>query len=185
MAFIWLAVLTILVASPSHVGLILSGVELALGPALIAALSPLIMLSAEEIRIWHGFRFINIGISEIAGVGLLYTHTAGYGGSWRLTIWRGDGSYEATDFARLLRRNAAAYDPVASSELPALNACRAATISRDIYKRVAAAQGPDGQLATRHLASTVPEMPGNEPVALRSAKRLGQHLVRDAIQGAS
>ncbi len=27
------------------------------------------------------------------------------------------------------------------------------------------------------------EMPGNEPVAFRSAKRLGQHLVRDAIQG--
>jgi len=26
-------------------------------------------------------------------------------------------------------------------------------------------------------------MAGNEPVAFRSAKRLGQHLVRDATQG--
>jgi hypothetical protein len=43
------------------------------------------------------------------------------------------------------------YDPVASSEIPALNASRPAAVGRDLSERVLAAQGPDGQLATRHL----------------------------------
>jgi hypothetical protein len=41
---------------------------LSLGAIPFAALSPQIMLRPDEIRIWHGFRFTNIGISEIAGI---------------------------------------------------------------------------------------------------------------------
>jgi hypothetical protein len=167
--FIMLAYLTILIAAVAgwvQIGLIVCGVELSLGVVMLAALSPLIMLRADEIRIWHGFRFINIGISEIAGVGMLYAHTAGAGGSWCLTIWRDDGSNEATGFAYLRGRSPrlapgpggrwnwarqANYDPVASSQIPALSASRAATIGRDICDRVLDAQGPNGQLATRHL----------------------------------
>jgi hypothetical protein len=73
--FIMLAYLTILIAAVAgsvQIGLIVCDVELSLGVLMLAALSPLIMLRADEIRIWHGFRFINIGISEIAGVGMLY-----------------------------------------------------------------------------------------------------------------
>jgi hypothetical protein len=152
------------VAGSVKIGLILGGIELLLGAVVLAALSPLIMLRGDEVRIWHGFRFTNIGISDIAGVGMLYAHTAGYGGSWRLFIWRDDGSIEGTSCTYLLGRSPrlapgtgrwnwarqANYDPVASSEVPALDASRAATVGRDICKRVLAAQGPDGQLATRH-----------------------------------
>jgi hypothetical protein len=148
-------------------GLILGGIELLLAAILVAALNPLIMLRADEIRIWHGFRFINIGISEIAGIGMLYAHTAGHGGSWKLTIWRADGSSEATDFFYVPRLPAgkgvrwvrqASYDPVASGEIPALDASRAATVGWDISKRVLAAQGPGGQLATRHLETHQPSI---------------------------
>lgn len=145
-------------------GLILGGLGLALGGVLLAAVSPLLMLRTDLIRIWHGLRFINIGISEIAGIGMLYIHTTGYGGCWRLTVWRDDGSSEATGLTYLLGKaprlapgkgprwvRQAAYDPVASSEIPALNASRAARVCKDIYQRVLAAQGPHGQLATRHL----------------------------------
>jgi hypothetical protein len=147
------------------IGLILGGIELLLGAVLLAALSPLIMLRADLIRIWHGLRFINIGMSEIAGIGMLYTHDVGFGGSWALCVWRDDGSCAATTVTYApglnTRRLApakgkgwvrqATYDPVASSQLPALNSSRAATVCRDISQRVLAAQGPDGQLATRHL----------------------------------
>ena len=63
---------------------------------MLAALSPLIMLRADEIRIWHGFRFTNIGMNDIAGIGMLYAHTTGYGGDWRLIVWRDYGSMERT-----------------------------------------------------------------------------------------
>lgn len=164
--FLWLALLTLvvaLVADSAFTGLILGGIELVLAAVLLAALSPLIMLRADEIRIWHGLRFINIGINEIAGIGMLYAHTAGEGGNWRLTIWRDDGSTEMTGFLHLLGRKhlapgkgerwvrQATYDPVASSEIPALNASRAAAVGRDIWHRVLAAQGQDGNLATRNL----------------------------------
>jgi hypothetical protein len=158
------------VAGSVRIGLTLVGVELSLGAVMLAALSPLIMLRTDEIRIWHGFRFINIGMSEIAGIGMLYTHTAGYGGYWRLFIWRDDGSMERTEFTYLLGRSPrlapgkgrwnwarqANYDPVASSEIEALNASRAAAVGRDICRRVVAVQGPDGQLATRHLEKRQP-----------------------------
>jgi hypothetical protein len=145
------------------IGLILAGIELVLIAVLVVALSPLIMLRADEIRIWHGFRFTNIGIGEIAGLGMLYTHTVGSGGYWAVAVWRDDGSYEATAVTFLLGRmplapgkgarwmRQATYDPVAASEIPALNKSRAATICRDLCERVLAAQGPDGPLATRHL----------------------------------
>lgn len=159
---------TIVVASVSgspQFGLILGGVELLLGAVLLAVLSPLIMLRADEIRIWHGFRFINIGINEIAGIGMLYAHTTGYGGGWRLFVWREDGSIEGTGFTYLLGRSPrlapgkgrwnwarqANYDPVSATEILALNACKAATVGRDLCQRVVAAQGQDGQFTTRHL----------------------------------
>jgi len=166
MLLAYMTILVVGVAGSARIGLILGGIELSLGAFTLAALSPLIMLRADEIRIWHGFRFVNIGMSEIAGTGMLYAHTAGYGGSWCLTIWRDDGSNETTGFTYLRGRSPrlapgkgarwnwarqATYDPVASSQIPALNASRAATVGRDICKRVLAAQGPTGQLATRHL----------------------------------
>lgn len=101
----YLTIVTAAVAGSVQIGLILGGIELSLGALLLAALSPLIMLRADEIRIWHGFRFINIGMSEIAGIGMLYAHTAGYGGSWCLTIWRDDGSSETTGFMYLRGRS--------------------------------------------------------------------------------
>jgi hypothetical protein len=162
-----LAFMTITIAGAFgsvHIGLILGGVEVLLGGALIAATSPAIMLGTDAIRIWHGLKFINIGVSEIAGVGMLYSHTAGYGGSWRLSIWRDDDSCEATGYTYLLGRaprlapgkgerwvRQATYDPVAASEIPALNASRAATVGKDVCQRILAIQGPDGELATRHL----------------------------------
>ncbi len=137
-----LACMTLLVSTTfgaAPAGLILSGVELTAGGVLLAAVSPLIMLRSGVIRIWHGLRFANVGISEIAGIGMLYIHTAGFGGHWRLTIWREDGSSEATGFTYLLGRRPrlapgtgprwvrqANYDPVAASELLALEASRAA-----------------------------------------------------------
>lgn len=151
------------------IGLVLGGIELLLGTVVLAALSPMIMLRADAIRIWNGFRFTNVGISDIGGIGMLYAHTAGKGGYWRLFIWRDDGSLEGTGFAYLFGRGPrlapgkgqswlrqANYDPVASSELPALNASRAAAVGRDICRRVLAAQGPDGQFATRHLEKHQP-----------------------------
>ncbi len=152
------------VAGSVKIGLILGGVELLLGAVAVAALTPLMMLRPDAIRIWHGVRFTNIGISDIAGIGMLYAHTAGYGGYWRLFIWRDDGSMEGTAFTYLLGRSPrlapgkgrwnwarqANYDPVAPSQIPALSASRAATVGRDLCQRVLAAQGPGGQLATRH-----------------------------------
>src|ERR1700721_245064 len=89
------------VAGSVRIGLTLGGVELLLGAVAVAALTPLMMLRPDAIRIWHGVRFTNIGTSDIAGIGMLYAHTAGYGGYWRLFIWRDDGSMEGTAFTYL------------------------------------------------------------------------------------
>lgn len=166
LAFTPIPFLTLIVVSAAGfvlTGLILAGAGFLADAALVAALSPQMMLREDLIRIWHGFRFTNIGVSEIAGVGLLYTHVAGYGGDWRLAIWRDDGSRQDTACRYRPRRELApgrkqprwvrqaAYDPVAASEIPALEASRAAAVARDICRRVLAAQGPAGQLATRHL----------------------------------
>ena len=59
------------VAGSVKIGLILGGVELLLGAVAAAALTPLMMLRPDAIRIWHGVRFTNIGISDIAGIGML------------------------------------------------------------------------------------------------------------------
>lgn len=108
-----------------------------------------VLLRADLIRIWHGQRFINIGMSEIAGVGLLFSHVAGSRGDWHLFIWRDFGPPERTE---LSYHPWPGYDnPVANSDLPALAASRAAAACRDIYERVLAAQGSDGPLATRQL----------------------------------
>jgi hypothetical protein len=160
----YLTILIAAVAGSLKIGLILACIELLLGIAVLAALSPLMMLRPDEIRIWHGFRFTNIGINDIAGIGMLYAHTVGYGGYWQLFIWRDDGSMEGTGFTYLLGRSPrlapgkgrwnwarqANYDPVAPSQTPALSASRAATVAQDVCKRVLAAQGPGGSLATRH-----------------------------------
>lgn len=56
--FLWLALLTLLVvgvAGSVLIGLILGGIELALGAVLLAVASPLIMLRADDIRIWRGW----------------------------------------------------------------------------------------------------------------------------------
>jgi hypothetical protein len=167
---VYITILIVGVVGSVKIGLILGGIELLPGAVALAALSPLIMLRVDEIRIWHGFRFTNIGIGDIAGIGMLYAHTAGYGGYWRLFVWRDDGSMEGTEFTYLLGRSPrlapgkgrwnwarqATYDSVASTEIKALNASRAATVGRDICKRVLAAQGPDGPLATRHLEQHQP-----------------------------
>ena len=158
-------------AGAAQIGLILGGIEVVLGAALLAVLSPLIMLSTDAIRIWHGFRFTNIGISEIAGVGMLYARTTGSpkSSAWRVTIWRENGSFETTGLIHFQTRHTkeeqhweirwGGYDPVAPSQIPALNACRAAAVSRDICNRVTAAQGPHGQLRDRHLEKVQPRVP--------------------------
>lgn len=154
-------------------GLILAGVEVLLAAAATVALSRVILLREDEIRIFRGFRFTNIGISEIAGVGMLFEHIVGgeSGGRawsfWRLYVWRDGGGMERTGltFRPVVRTRGkswaevAAYDPVAASELPALNASRAAGIGRDLFRRVLGAQGSTGPLATRHLECHQPPVP--------------------------
>ena len=143
----------ILFRGPAQLGLILAGVELLAGAMAAPALVPLIMLRPDLVRIWHGVKFVNIGTSEVAGVGMLYTRASGFAGRWRLYIWRADGSGEATGYSYMPRREPiySGYDPVAASEIPALNASRAAKVARDLDRRLLAAQGAGGQLATERL----------------------------------
>ncbi len=139
----------------AQLALILSGVELLAAVVLAAALSPMIMLRPDLVRIWHGVKFVNIGTSEVAGIGMLCTRGFGYRGNcgWRLYIWRADGTGEMTGYVYLPRhqRTPSKYDPVAASEIPDLNASRAATVGRDLDQRLLAVQGADGPLATRRL----------------------------------
>ena len=72
---------------------------------------------------------------------------------WRLYIWRADGTGEKTGYVYVPRRlrMPSNYDPVAGSEIPDLNVSRAATVARDLDRRLLAAPGSDGPLATRRL----------------------------------
>lgn len=141
----------------AQLALILAGVDVLAGAALAAALSPVIMLRPDLVRIWHGFKFVNIGTSEIAGIGLLCTREDGPRPviAWRLHIWRADGTGERTGYvyAPGLRRwrIPSNYDPLAASEIPALNASRAAKVGRDLDQRLLAMQGEGGPLATQRL----------------------------------
>jgi hypothetical protein len=139
----------------AHLGLILGGVELLAVVVLTAALVPVIMLRPDLVRIWHGFKFVNIGTSEVAGIGMLCTRGGGIRVEirWRLYIWRADGTGERTGYVYVPRRlrMPSNYDPVAGSEIPDLKESRAATVGRDLDRRVLAAQGSDGPLATRRL----------------------------------
>jgi hypothetical protein len=151
----------------AQLALILCGAEVLAAAVLGAALSPVIMLRQDLIRIWHGFKFVNIGTSEVAGIGMLCTRGPGGGPlmsvRWRLYIWRADGTGERTSYfyvprpGHWLSLKAASqfypstYDPVAASEIPGLNASRPATVARDLEHRLLAAQGADGPLATMHL----------------------------------
>jgi hypothetical protein len=142
---------------PAQLGLILGGVELLAAVALAAALSPAIMLRPDLVRIWHGFKFVNIGTSEVAGIGMLCTRDSGLRPiiGWHLYIWRADGTGERTGYAYMpgLRRlrMPSNYDPVAASEIPGLTAGRAAAVGRDLDRRLLDIQGPEGPLATRRL----------------------------------
>jgi hypothetical protein len=116
------------------------------------------MLRPDLIRIWHGFKFVNIGTSELAGIGMLCTNGAtGNNIRWRLCIWRADGTGERTSYFYVPRRLQTSlrmpprYDPLAASEIPGLTASRPATVARDLQQRLLAAQGADGPLATRRL----------------------------------
>lgn len=141
-----------------------AALAVALG-CVVAALSRLVMLRADLIRIWHGFRFTNIGLSEIAGIGLLYSQFAGQYGGWSLYVWRDFGPMEPAGFLYRPRRRVNGswatqprYDPVADSELPALAASRAAVVCQDIYRRDLAAQGSAGPLATLELQKHQPRV---------------------------
>jgi hypothetical protein len=143
---------------PLMLGLVLGGVELLAAVALAAALSPVIMLRPDLVRVWHGFKFVNIGTSEVAGIGMLCTRSDGIRGvviGWRLYIWRDDGTGERTGYVYMpgLRRlrMPSNYDPVAASEVPGINASRAAAAGRDVHRRLLAIQGPEGPLATQRL----------------------------------
>jgi hypothetical protein len=147
----------------AQLALILCGAEVLAAVFLGVALSPVLMLRPDLIRIWHGFKFVNIGTSEVAGIGLLCTRSdvgTGRGGNdirWRLWIWRADGTGERTSYFYVPRhlqtslRYPLKYDPLAASEIPGLNASRPATVARDLQQRLVAAQGAGGPLATRHL----------------------------------
>jgi hypothetical protein len=163
---VYFTVLATAVFGDLRLALILGGIEVLICAVPFLALCPLIMLRPDEVRIWHGFRFANIGMNEIAGIGMLYTHDAGYAGRWQLSIWRDDGSSEQTQFmygpsqAVGIRSGKggiwdwsgqATYDPVASGQIASLNGSRAAKAGRDLCSRVLAAQGQDGNLATMHL----------------------------------
>jgi hypothetical protein len=91
-----------IVARSAQLGLILGGVELLAIVLLAAALSPVIMLRPDLVRIWHGFKVVNVGTSEVAGIGMLCTRGYGYGNRvdirWRLYIWRADGTGERTGY---------------------------------------------------------------------------------------
>lgn len=140
---------------PWKLGLILGGVELLAAVVLAAALSPVIMLRPDLVRIWHGFKFVNIGTSEVAGIGMLCTRDGGLRPiiGWRLYIWRADGTGERTGYVYMPRRlrMPSNYDPVAASEIPAMDASRAASVGRDLDRRLLAIQGPEGPLANRRL----------------------------------
>ena len=141
---------------PWKLGLILGGVELLAAAVLAAALSPVIMLRPDLVRIWHGFKFVNIGTSEVAGIGMLCTRDSGIRGvviGWRLYIWRADGTGERTGYVYMPRRLRMPfnYDPVAAGEIPGLNASRAAAVARDLDRRLLAIQGAQGPLATQRL----------------------------------
>ena len=159
---VFVALFTALVSSTlasAHLALILCGAEVLAAVFLGAALSPVVMLRPDLVRIWHGFKFVNIGTSEVAGIGMLCTRSGGKGNDirWRLCIWRADGTGERTSYfyvPRSLRtrlRYPSKYDPLAAGEIPGLNASRPATVARDLQQRLLAVQGADGPLATRHL----------------------------------
>jgi hypothetical protein len=142
----------------AQLALILCGAEVLAAIFLGAALSPVLMLRPDLIRIWHGFKFVNIGTSEVAGLGMLCARSvSGNGIRWRLCIWRADGTGERTSYFYVPRRLQTSlrypsnFDPLAASEIPGLNASRPATVARDLEQRLLAAQGADGPLATRHL----------------------------------
>jgi hypothetical protein len=140
-----------------QLALILSGGELLAVAVLTAALSPVIMLRPDLVRIWHGLKFVNIGTNEVAGIGLLCTRSSGLrdDSHWRLYIWRADGTGEMTGYvyvyAPLRTRTRPNYDPMAASEIADLEASRGAAICRDLNQRLLAAQGTGGALATRRL----------------------------------
>jgi hypothetical protein len=82
----YLILITLLVtglAGVFRIGLLLSGAEALIGALLLVSLSPVLMIRSDLIRIWHGYRFTNIGIGEVAGIGLLYTRRVGRDGDWR------------------------------------------------------------------------------------------------------
>jgi hypothetical protein len=169
----YLILITLLVtgfAGVFRIGLLLSGAEALLGALLLMSLSPVLLIRSDLIRIWHGYRFTNIGIAEVCGIGLLYTRKVGRDGDWRLYIWRDYGGFEETGIRCLLRqsnkrknaayrRNWAAtanFDPVAAIEIPELAASRGARVAQEICQRVLAAQGPEGPLQTRQLEKHQP-----------------------------
>lgn len=91
-----------------------------------------------------------------------FTHTLG-----RIHLAPGKGE-------RWVRQ--ATYDPLASTEIPALNESRAAAVGRDVCQRVLAAQGHDGKLARRHLEKKSPIGAMTKPG--RSPNRLGRQANR-------
>jgi hypothetical protein len=183
----YLMLITFLVAGLAgvfRIGLLLSVAEALLGALLLVSLSPVLLIRSDLIRIWHGYRFTNIGIGEVAGVGLLYARKAGWDGDWRLYIWRDYGGFEETGIRCLLRQSnkrknaayrrnrnwaaAANFDPVAAIEIPELAASRGARVAREICQRVLAAQGPEGSLQTRQLEKHQPPIsikPGTQIIA--------------------
>lgn len=152
---VFLTVVGALTFGIGQLALILSGGELLAVAILTAALSPVIMLRPDLVRIWHGLKFVNIGTNEVAGIGLLCTRTSGLRNDshWRLYIWRADGTGEMTGYlyAPLRLRTRTNYDPMAASEIADLEASRYAAICRDLNQRLLAAQGAGGALATRRL----------------------------------
>jgi hypothetical protein len=154
---VFLGLVTAVISSTlvsAQLALILCGTEVLAAVALGAALSPVLMLRQDLIRIWHGFKFVNIGTNEVAGIGMLCTRaTGGRQIRWRLCIWRADGTGERTSYFYVPRRlrNPSTYDPVAASEIAGLNASRPATVARDLEQRLLVAQGAGGPLATQHL----------------------------------
>jgi hypothetical protein len=151
--------------------LILAGLGLLLTGVLLRVRRPTLTLAPDLLRIVYGFRTIRIPVSEISGVGLVFTQQWAQrqvSSSWQLMIWRSGvvrGEWVPYFGARqpLMRRSdIEKFDPATETDPAKLEATYVARVARDIYQRVLARQGPAGPLAVTEQQKHVP---GGSPIA--------------------
>jgi hypothetical protein len=118
-----------------------------------------------------------IGLTEIAGVGLRYV-AANRGSGWKLLVWRGDGPGVRLPVKQINYSAPPGQRPLLRQQVPALDwnwlndsdAARAATA---IYRQVLAVQGPAGLLATRDRQASADRRGGYETAFWSPDGRIG------------